>query len=353
MQWSWFPIDNDFSQIRLGDVGWTDAWAAAFADAAPPGTVPGRVARADRGEAIVVTDEGVRRVASDAQRAQNTLAPATGDWVAVGEREGLGEIIELILPRATAMVRRDPAEEVIEQVLVANADTVAVVHGLDRPVNPGRMERFLILAKDAGSVAAVILTKADTLDDAAVAAAVAEVEAVAHGVEVLAVSPREGEGMDGVRDLVAGGGTVVFIGASGVGKSSLVNALVGYEVQAVTEVRSVDAKGRHTTTTRELLPIPTGGVVIDTPGVRAVGVWAADEAIDSVYGDIVSCAAECRFRDCTHRDEPGCAVTAAVSAGTLDADRLERYQRLWQEVAQLSDAREERARKKRRGRRRR
>ena len=338
---------------ELEGVGWTEEVADQFGRLAPAGTVPGRVARADRGEAIVVTAEGSERVASDAQRSQDEVAPATGDWVAVGERGGLGQVIEMVLPRKTAIVRRDPAEEVIEQVLVANADTVAAVHGLDRPVNPGRIERFLILAADAGALPVVILTKSDLLSDAKVAEAVAAVEAFAHGVPVIAASPRTGQGMSAVRELLADGATVVFLGASGVGKSSLVNALMGFEAQEVQEVRSGDAKGRHTTTTRELIPIPEGGVVIDTPGVRAIGVWAADEAIDSVYADVVDLAAHCRFRDCTHRDEPGCAVLVAVAEGQLDPARLERYQRLWQEVATLADARAERDRRKSRGRRRR
>lgn len=311
------------------------------------------MARADRGEAIVVMAQGPERVASDAQRGQAEIAPATGDWVAVGEREGLGPVIELVLPRSTAIVRRDPAEEVVEQVLVANADVVAVVHGLDRPVNQGSIERFLILAADAGALPAVILTKSDLLEEAEVAAALSAVEEVAHGVDVSAASPINGEGMDQVRGLLAGGRTVVFLGSSGVGKSSLVNSLLGSEVQEVNEVRKGDAKGRHTTTTRELMPIPGGGVVIDTPGVRAIGVWAADEAIDAVYADVVDLAGNCRFRDCTHRDEPGCAVVEAVVAGELDAARVERYQRLWQEVAQLSEARDEHDRRKKRGRRRR
>lgn len=338
---------------ELKDVGWNEDVAERFSRLAPAGTTPGRVARADRGEAIVVTVDGPTRVASDAQRAQADIAPATGDWVAVGEREGLGQVIELVLPRTTAIVRRDPAEEVVEQVLVANADTVAAVHGLDRPVNLGRIERFLILAADAGSAPAVILAKSDLVSEEELETAVATVEQIAHGVPVITASTRTAGGLDDVREMLSDDLTVVFIGASGVGKSSLVNGLIGAEVQEVMEVRRGDAKGRHTTTTRELLPIPGGGVVIDTPGVRAIGVWAADEAIDTVYSEITELAEDCRFRDCTHRDEPGCAVAVAVAEGRLDPGRLERYQRLWQEVAELSEARVEHDRRKSRGRKRR
>ncbi|MEZ5247566.1 MAG: ribosome small subunit-dependent GTPase A [Acidimicrobiales bacterium] len=301
-----------------------------------------RVVRVDRGECDVMTADGRVRVLSDSVRAQDEVAPVTGDWVDVVDDE-LGPVIAHIFPRSTAVSRRDPAERDLEQVLAANADLVAVVHGLDRPLPPGRLERLLVVAYKSGADPVVLLTKADErVDDETEDI----VRAVARDVPVIVTSVSDGTGLDQVRDLLSEGRTLALIGASGVGKSSLVNALVGHELLEIGEVRSSDAKGRHTTTARELVMLPEhGGLVLDTPGIRAIGLWEAEDALDLVFGDLEELAAQCRFGDCSHGSEPGCAITAAVEAGEIDARRVGRYTDLVTELAAQRAREEERERR--------
>ena len=252
----------------------------------------------------------------------------TGDWVVVAPDEEVGMHVAQVLPRRTAMVRRDPAEQVSDQVLVANIDRVAVVHGLDQESNDARIERFLVLAIDSGADPLIVLTKSDLGE------VTNEYDWLDSVAPVIATSAVDRSGIDELRSVIAPGETLVFIGPSGVGKSSLVNAIVGNDVAATAEVREGDRRGRHTTTVRELIEIPTGGVLIDTPGIRAIGLWAADIALDEVFADIAALAQGCRFRDCTHRQEPDCAVTQAVHDGDIGEMRLARYQLLWQELAE-------------------
>ncbi len=333
----------------LSTYGYDDAVARAVAELAEDDAVPGRVSRVDRGECTVLTEDGPVRAASDSQRSQGASAPAIGDWVMVSDDPAIGPVVDAVLPRATALVRRDPAEEVVEQVLAANVDVVAVVHGLARPVNPARLERLLVLAWDSGARPAIVLTKSDLGDGDAARDGLLE---LFDDVDVFVTSAVTGEGIADLASFVARHGTIVFIGQSGAGKSRLANALLGADVQEVGEVRD-DAKGRHTTSTRDMIPIPGGGVLIDTPGVRAVGLWDADGAVDRVFSDVVEVAAGCRFRDCTHAVEPGCAVRQAVAAGELDAGRVERYSRLHDELADQAADMIERARRQDQGRRRR
>lgn len=325
----------------LEQFGWTEHTAHDFADHIAEGRVPGRVGRVDRGECDLFTADGLLRVLSDSQRSQDSVAPATGDWAAAYDDPELGPVIHTILPRRTAIVRRDPSERIEEQVLVANADVVGVVHGLDHDINAARLERFLVLAWDSGAEPLIVLTKTDLVPERAdLDRMIAQAEAVAD-VRVIATSATALDGLDAFKDAI-GDGTLVLIGPSGAGKSTLVNALVGSEVQDTGEVREGDSKGRHTTVTRDLIPIPTGGVLIDTPGVRAVGVWAADIALDRVFADISELAESCRFNDCTHRTEPGCAVTTAVDAGEVSPDRLDRYLLLWEEITEQAEQAEQR-----------
>jgi len=309
----------------------------------PDMAVVGRVRRVDRGESDVLTAAGEVRALSDSTRAQSELAPATGDWVIVTDEAGGGVAISQILPRSTAIVRRDPAEEVIEQVLVANADIVGVVAGVDRPLSIARIERFLVLAADSGATPLVVLTKTDlgTPDEWV------DLKNEIPDVQVLATSAQDGAGIRELLDFISDGRTLVLLGESGSGKSTLVNALVGDDIQATSEVRERDAKGRHTTTARELVVVPGGGVLIDTPGVRGVGLWDAEPAVERVFSDIGDLAVGCRFKDCRHEVEPGCAVKAAIESGEFDAARLRRYLRLRAELDEQAEMREQRRRKNR------
>lgn len=332
---------------RLNRLGW-HRHSGGFDLTTAEGTL-GRVRRVDRGEVDVATADGDLRAMSDSQRAQSDLAPATGDWVLVVDDADVGLRLDRILERRTAIVRRDPAEKEVEQVLVANVDLVGVVAGIDRPPNIARVERFLVLAQDSGAEAIVVLTKTDLrLTD--------EWQAFAEqlgDVRVLRTSAANGDGVDVLHDSLAGDRTLVLLGESGSGKSTLVNALVGYELLDTGAVRTGDSKGRHTTTARELVEVPGGGILIDTPGVRGVGLWDAEHAVAQVFADITELGTNCRFNDCSHEVEPDCAVQAAVAEGGLDGRRVARFLRLRAELDQQADRLEQQRRRpegrKRRG----
>lgn len=338
--------------IDLRDYGWTGG-------PPPDGGRLGRIVRVDRGECDVVTALGPVRALSDSHRSQGDTAPATGDWVLLAEDPESGTLISAVLPRSNTVSRRDPSEEGVEQVLVANVDAVLIVHGLDRPLPAGRLERFLIVAWDSGADVAVVLTKADTRGSSADELA-AIVQAVAPGMPVLPVGLGHGsdDGLAAVAALAGHGRTVALLGESGSGKSTLINALLGEDRLDTGEVRTGDAKGRHTTVSRELVRIPGGGLLVDTPGIRSVGIWEAEEALDRVFGDLEELSSECRYSDCVHDTEPDCAVTSAVADGVMDERRVVRYRALRDELAAQRRRTEERGlrdRKKnrpRRGRRR-
>jgi ribosome biogenesis GTPase / thiamine phosphate phosphatase len=336
----------------LAGLGWTAQRATDFAEHAAPGRIPGRVARADGATCTVLTAlgplraqrraGGLRGVPAAGAVMDPTLLPAVGDWVAVRTgTDAEGHAVVAVLPRTSSFVRGTADDRTLGQVLATNVDTALVVVGLATPPNLRRVERFLALAWESGARPVVVLTKSDLCDD--VAQAVADVEEAAPGVGVLAVSARTGEGLAALAQYVEMGQTVVLLGASGVGKSTLVNTLAGADVMRTHEIRD-DGKGRHTTTHRELVVLPGGGVLIDTPGLRGVQLWDAEEGVELAFSDVESLAEGCRFHDCAHDSEPGCAVVAAVEAGVLAPARVASYRKLQREVAWLARRKDARAR---------
>ncbi|WP_030900874.1 ribosome small subunit-dependent GTPase A [Streptomyces sp. NRRL F-5126] len=315
----------------LAPYGWDAGWDADFAPYAARGLVAGRVVRVDRGRCDLVTAAGpVHADTAYVTPRDPVRVLTTGDWAAV-DAAGDPRFVRAYLPRRTAFVRSASSKRSEGQVLAANVDHAVIAVSLAAELDLGRVERFLALGWESGASPLVVLTKADLVPDPVVLAhLVHDVEASAPGVPVAAVSAETGSGVD-VLSAVLGGGTSVLLGASGAGKSTLVNALCGSEVMEVQAIRDVDGKGRHTTTTRNLLPLPGGGVVIDTPGLRGVGLWDAEAGVGQVFAEIEELARGCRFHDCAHTAEPGCAVLAALEDGTLTFRRLESYRKLQRE----------------------
>ncbi len=304
----------------------------------------GIVVKLDRSYPLVRTEGGreVRCEHSTALTKSSDMRAATGDAVVISVPEGHDKgIIDKILPRNRAFVRKDPTERVAPQVLAANFDKVLVAEPLVG-LNIRRLERELVLAHESGAEVAVLLTKADLAETPEeLAQARGLVERVAQGTEVLVVSAEDPASVEAVRALVPLGQVAILLGKSGVGKSSLVNLLVGKEVQVTGAVRDNDGRGRHTTVSREMVTIPGAGCVVDMPGVRGLALWDADKGIRTAFSDIAEIASRCRFRDCKHESEPGCAVRSAVEAGNLAKERLESYIRLREETNELRRRNEE------------
>lgn len=334
----------------LTDWGWDERLAASFVAHAADGLAPGRVVIEDRGSYLVRTAEGEVRASvsgryrHDAEVDPDLVFPAVGDWVALqGTPDADHRLVQGVLPRRTAIVRRAPTDHgAPEQVLAANFDTVFVMTSLNHDLNLRRLERYLALAWGSGARPVVVLGKADLATD--LDAAIALVGAVAGGAPIHVVSSTTGVGLDGLAGRLAAGRTVAIIGSSGVGKSTLVNALAGELVEATGEIREDDARGRHTTSRRHLVRLPAGGLVLDTPGLRELGLVEADAALDDAFEDIDALATECRFADCRHEQEPGCAVRAAIDGGRLDPRRLASRQKLERELARAQLERGPRAR---------
>ncbi|MFC8693984.1 ribosome small subunit-dependent GTPase A [Streptomyces parvus] len=345
------------SSHPLTPYGWDDGWAAAFSPYAEQGLVPGRVVRVDRGRCDVITADGTVRADTAFVVPRDPMRiVCTGDWVAL-DADGDPRFVRTLLPRRTAFVRSTSSQRSEGQVLATNIDHIAVCVSLAVELDLGRVERFLALALSSSEGAAllgdgaggehrpqpiVVLTKADLVPDAVTLShLVQDIEAIAPGVQVLPVSSTSGEGLD-VLGAIVSGGTSVLLGISGAGKSTLANTLLGQDVMDVQAARDVDGKGRHTTTTRNLLLLPQGGVLIDTPGLRGVGLFDAEAGVGEVFSEIEELAGQCRFHDCAHEAEPGCAVLGALADGTLPERRLESYRKLIREnqrIVAKTDAR--------------
>ncbi|MEV4563689.1 ribosome small subunit-dependent GTPase A [Nonomuraea sp. NPDC049419] len=340
----------------LSSFGWTDLRAAGL----PDGTVPARVSRVDRGAAEVIAADGQHHVRYGARVRRASAAdpvalPCVGDWVALAWLpEGRYELDE-VLPRTTAFVRGGVSRDSVGglsgdgqgQVLAANVDIVFVaepsMHSTDF-ADLGRIERLVALAWESGGTPVVLVTKSDLFEDG-LDDLLADVRAAAPGVDVHAVSSLLGDGVELARGYLEGSRTAVILGPSGAGKSTLVNALAGEGVMETQQVRAADGRGRHTTVHRELIPLPGGGLVIDTPGIRRIGLYDIGEGVDRVFSDIEDLAAECRFGDCGHDGEPGCAVLAALERGDLPERRLQSWRKLQREAAWMASRTDARLRK--------
>ena len=325
--------------VDLAALGWDETVAAAFAPFGESGAVPARVTLEHQhiytvhtGHAdLLATVAGAFRHRAEARRE----FPAVGDWVALKALEaGRRGVIEGVLPRRSKFSRKVAGQITEEQVVAANIDVVFLMMGLDADYNLRRIERYLTTARDGGAMPVVILNKTDVCDD--VGECVAEVTAVAEGAPVIAVSIKADDQLRAIEPFLAPGRTIALLGSSGVGKSTLVNRLVGRELQRTREVRENDQKGRHTTSSRQLIILPGGALLIDTPGMRELQLWEDAEGIGSTFDDIDSLASGCRFGDCSHDTEPDCAVKAAVAAGTIDERRLASFVELRREQHALA-----------------
>jgi ribosome biogenesis GTPase len=320
------------SDGTLAALGWTDELEAAFTTYAERGFLPARVVAEHRGGYYVRSELGDRLASARGRLRDDELwggMPAVGDWVVVVDAPGDRFAIEALLPRRTKVSRKTPWLKAEEHILVANVDTVLLVSGLDQDFNPRRLERYLTAAWDSGADPVIVLTKLDVCDDPG---KLAEAEGVAVGVPVHAVSNVTGVGIDAVRDLLEPAKTFVLLGSSGTGKSTLVNRLAGRTVMETGALRN-DGRGRHTTRHRQLLVLPGGAILIDTPGLRELQVWEGD--IDSAFADIAELAAQCRFNDCAHSTEPDCAVREALETGELDDGRWGNYVKLQRELRSI------------------
>ncbi len=331
----------------LARLGYDAGWAAGFTPYAARGLRPGRVTRVDRGGVDVQTAaaDPVRATPTGALLAAAATdpagAPTVGDWVAVRVWPDRRCTVEAVLPRRTAFVRGNAGAVATGQVLAANLDLVLVVMALSTVPNLNRLERFLALAWESGAEPVVVLTKADLARDAEQLAE--DAAGAAPGASVLTVSALTGAGIEDLRRLAAPGRTLALLGQSGVGKSTLVNRLLDASVLTTAEVRE-DGKGRHTTTHRELFALPTGGVLVDTPGLRGVQLWEVSDGLDSAFADIDELARSCRFADCAHGAEPGCGVAAAVQDGRLTPRRVDSYRKLAREVVWIASRHDARLR---------
>ena len=331
--------------ITLASLGWDDYFETRFTTFASAGYVPGRVATQHKGAYVVLSEYGRLDAAVSGKLRYDASGaaelPVVGDWVALAVRpDEQAATIQGVVDRRTRFSRKVAGFESDEQVLAANIDVVFLTTSLNADLNPRRIERYLTMAYESGAAPVVVLTKADLCED--IPAALEAVQEVAIGTPVHIVSAVTGEGFDDLQAYTAGHKTVALLGSSGVGKSTLVNEMAGEELLRVQEIREDDARGRHTTTHRQMVVLPDGGIVVDTPGMRELQLWEASDGLSGSFQDIADVAEGCRFRDCTHAQEPGCAVRAAVDAGTLKAERLASFNKLQRELMYLERKRDQR-----------
>ncbi len=328
------PLSHNEPDVpALRGIGWNDEWARLFKAHAPAGAVPGRLVRIDGQSAVALTGAGtcIARLASGRAQHGSVGTAAVGDWVALAPVVNGEATVMAVLPRTStlARTRNDQLSVADVQAVVANVDVVFIVQAADN-INVRRAEREVAIVRDSGARPALVLSKRDLLPDPAAVAK--ELALALPGVQIHLVSGLTGEGVAEIAAAGAGGRTLALIGASGVGKSTLVNRLLGEDVQHTQPVQADGRRGRHTTSARSLFALPEGGALIDTPGMRSVGLTGSTAAVDAVFSDIAELALRCRFHDCRHGGEPGCAVAAAADAGELPAERLSSYSKLTREA---------------------
>ena len=327
--------------------GWSAARALTFEPLGALDLVPARVVAEHRGAFVLQSDGGELRgeLSGRLRKAARVRAdlPAVGDWAGIRLAPGKGlAAIDALLPRHGVVSRKVPGEQAVEQLVAVNVDRLLVVMGLDGNYNLRRLERALTLAQESGARPVVVLTKADLADD--LPRRVAETQEAAGDAAVVPVSVRRDSGLEHLAVHLVPRETVALLGSSGVGKSTLLNRLCGEERQATGPVRAADSKGRHTTSARQLVVLPNGALLIDTPGLREMQLWADEASVDRAFADVLERAAACRFRDCRHEQEPGCAVLAAVQGGTLDPEREASHRKILRELRHLETQQDERAR---------